>query len=62
MDSKLLLSPSKVQKAREAIDFLSSLSVAGPSGVSNVRPRCNDVTCTPAPKEEPFPSSQKGKF
>ena len=29
------LSPSKVQKAREAIDFLSSLSEPGPSGSSS---------------------------
>ena len=38
MESKLSLSPSKVQKAREAIDFLSSLSGAGPSGSGTGQP------------------------
>ena len=65
MDSKLSLSPSKVQKAREAIDFLSSLSDAGPSGASNAVPRSTNATRVPPPKEEPSPfatSDQKGKF
>ena len=31
MDTRLSLSPSKVEKARETIDFLSSLSLPGPS-------------------------------
>lgn len=66
MEQKFALSPSKVERARKAIDFLSSLSdEAGPSGLSSlssaskVEPREGGyVRATP----ERAHSSQEGKY
>ena len=60
MDNRLSLSPSKVEKAREAIDFLSSLSLPGPSRSESGSVRVSTSSLPgPSTSSLPGPSPRK---